>query len=82
MLSPKNIKFMEYSYNSYDDIGVLTIVLPWTVTLINKSLLYVGRIFFLINLITPSKCVQMTVPQFQKLINEKIFLILLLILLT
>jgi hypothetical protein len=41
----KNIKYREYSYNSYEDIGVfLTTVLPRTVTLINRSLLYIGRI--------------------------------------
>jgi hypothetical protein len=45
----KNIKSREYSYNSYDGIGVfiLTIVLSRIVTLINRSLLYVGRILLL-----------------------------------
>jgi hypothetical protein len=41
-------KVQKFSYNSYDDVGViLTVVLPRTVTLINRLLLYVGRIFLL-----------------------------------
>jgi hypothetical protein len=50
-------KIQEFSHNSYDDVGVfiLTVVLPQTVTLIDRSLLYIGRM--LINLIIPpSKC--------------------------
>jgi hypothetical protein len=48
MLSSKNIKSREYSYNSYEDIGVFfTIVLSRMVTLNNRSLLYVWRILLL-----------------------------------
>jgi hypothetical protein len=45
----KNIKFKKYNYNSYDDIGVFifTVVLPRMVTLINRPLLYIGRILLL-----------------------------------